>query len=477
MRKASTKINMATKTYDYCIVGAGPSGLTAAYRLLKAGKSVLLLERDTRVGGLAKSYDYDGHIFDTGPKRFHTDDPVVLDFIHEIVNNDILRIGRSTKVFFLGQYFEWPLQTQDVFKMPLGVSLKCCFDLMHERRVTDSRSFHQYVYSKYGETLYKIFFEPYTRKFLRWDPEDIHSDWASTGINRTTIDKRIKTNSLFELFKAVLLPAKIQTEFIYPSSGGFGGFYEKLLVLCQAHEGFHLIVNDRINGLDEHGSKFNALTQNKVSLSFNELIWTGNLNDLCRLADSEHALPYLNTIFYNLICREDGVGNQKAQWIYVSKGDSLVSRITCMKEFAPYTCREGYYNVICELTDSQTNPLYFHNPLKYTDGVLEELETMGFLKDQKYVADVKVNPVLDTYPIYHKKYNHNFAEAARIVRDFSPRIHLLGRCGAFWYNNSDHSIRFAIELTDKLLGKSKGDFDYRHYFGGTYGRAAQPQGT
>ena len=27
--------------YDYCIVGAGPSGLTAAYKLLKEGKNVV----------------------------------------------------------------------------------------------------------------------------------------------------------------------------------------------------------------------------------------------------------------------------------------------------------------------------------------------------------------------------------------------------------------------------------------------------
>ena len=36
----------------------------------------MLIERGEHVGGLAKSHTYGGHIFDTGPKRFHTDDPV-----------------------------------------------------------------------------------------------------------------------------------------------------------------------------------------------------------------------------------------------------------------------------------------------------------------------------------------------------------------------------------------------------------------
>jgi len=462
--------------YDYCIVGAGPSGLTAAYKLLKAGKTVVLVERDDRVGGLAKSHDYDGQIFDIGPKRFHTDDQVVLDFIHEILRDDVSEIDRSTKVHFLGRYFDWPLSSKDILKMPLGVSTRCFFELLQKREISDKTSFHEYIYQKYGETLYEIFFRPYTQKFLRWDPEDIHSDWASTGINRTIIDKRVKSNSLMDLVKGLMLPTKIDTKFLYPAKGGFGGFYDKLVALCRDHEGFDVVCSDQIAGLTDSGQHIDAITRNGVSLSCGDLIWTGNLNDLCGLTASDHKLPYLNTIFYNIICREQGVGSKKAQWIYVSRGDSLISRITCMKEFAPYTCRDGYYNFVCELTDSQASPVYFGDPQKYRDGILDELVQMSFLNDRKQVEDIKINPVRDTYPIYHKRYNQNFGQAVGVVRKFSKRIHLLGRCGAFWYNNSDHSIRFAIEMTNKLLNKNTGDFDYRAYFGGTYARAASPQG-
>ena len=47
---------MKNTFYDYCVVGGGPSGLTVAYKLLKAGKKVLMIERDSRIGGLAKSF-------------------------------------------------------------------------------------------------------------------------------------------------------------------------------------------------------------------------------------------------------------------------------------------------------------------------------------------------------------------------------------------------------------------------------------
>ncbi len=459
--------------FDYCVVGSGPSGLTAAYKLLKGGKSVLLIERDDRIGGLAKSYEYDGHIFDTGPKRFHTDDPVVLDFIQEITKGHIATIGRSTKVFFLGKYFEWPLQTKDLIKMPAGVSFKCAIDLLKKRPITDKASFHQFINSKYGETLYGVFFKPYTQKFLRWDTEDIHSDWASTGINRTVIDKRINANSLLDLFRSLLLPAKVETEFLYPLEGGFGGFYEQMLGLCRQMKGFHLQLSDTIVQLKDTGKIFEAQTAARQNFTFTDLIWTGNLNALSAVVAPKNTnVSYLNTIFYNVICKEEGVGQQKAQWIYVSRGDSLISRITCMKEFLPYTCREGYYNMICELTDSQKVPHYFNDPQAHKDGILDELAGMRFIRNKKYVDAVHVEPVKDTYPIYHRRYSHDFAKVKAGIAQFSKRIHLLGRCGAFWYNNSDHSIRFAIETADKLLGAQKKEFDYRDYFGGLYGAGA-----
>jgi protoporphyrinogen oxidase len=455
--------------YDYCIVGAGVSGLTTAYHLLKADQKVLIVERDQRVGGLGKSYNYDGHIFDTGPKRFHTDDQIVIDFIEHVLNENILRIGRSTMVYFLGKYFDWPLGSKDVFKMSIGTSIKCFFDLLKDRQIKDKTSFHDFIYSKYGETLYQIFFAPYTEKFLRWSAEDLHSDWASTGINRSVVDKRIKANTLMDLFKSITLPEKVDTEFLYPSHDGFGGFFEKLFSICSDFNNFEIILRDEIETLEDNGKKFSAITKGGKSFSFDQLIWSGNLNNLNDIiSKEEHKVHYLNTIFYNIICKESGIGKNRAQWIYVSQGDSLVSRITCMKEFAPYTCKEGYYNMVCELTDAQNNPIYFKDPENYTSEILDELTEMKFIKSKSFVEDVKVNPIIDTYPIYHKRYLKDFSEIVRKVKKYSNRIHLLGRSGAFWYNNSDHSIRMSIELAKKLLGKETKVFDYRGYFGGKY---------
>jgi len=55
-----------TNTYDCVVIGAGMAGLSAAAFIAKAGRSVLLLERNPEVGGLVGTIDRGGFRFDTG---------------------------------------------------------------------------------------------------------------------------------------------------------------------------------------------------------------------------------------------------------------------------------------------------------------------------------------------------------------------------------------------------------------------------
>jgi protoporphyrinogen oxidase len=458
--------------YDFCVVGAGPSGLTASREFLKNGSRTLLIERDDRVGGLAKSYSYDGQIFDTGPKRFHTEDQVVLGFLNEIVQQDMLRIPRSTEVHFLNRYFRWPLQPQDLWKLPPVVGLRAVLDLLRKGECGDPASFPDYIRSKYGGTLYRVFFEPYTRKFLRWDVAGIHSDWASTGIDRTVVDSRVRSNTAIDLIRSLLLPARINTEFLYPNHGGFGGFFDALFRVCQTYEGFRLCLGDSVARLRDVGPCLEVDNRQGGSFTCNHLVWTGNLNDLLALIGSDRRMPYLNTVFYNVVCKARDVRRKGAQWIYISDGNTLVSRITCMREFATYTCQPDYYNFICEMTDSQKNPEYFSQPERFIPRILREMGDVGFLRKGRDVEAIHINPVRDTYPIYFRGYQDEFTAAASEVARYSRRLRLLGRSGAFWYNNADHSIRFAIESARQLLGLRTAQFDYREYFGGSCVKAA-----
>jgi len=54
------------------IIGAGPAGLTAAYELSKLGVRSRVLEADSTVGGIARTVNYKGYLFDIGGHRFFT---------------------------------------------------------------------------------------------------------------------------------------------------------------------------------------------------------------------------------------------------------------------------------------------------------------------------------------------------------------------------------------------------------------------
>ncbi|MCX6694977.1 MAG: NAD(P)/FAD-dependent oxidoreductase [Candidatus Altiarchaeota archaeon] len=53
--------------YDAIVVGGGISGLLSTLALSKEGKKVLLLEKDSYLGGVCRSYNVDGYTVDTGP--------------------------------------------------------------------------------------------------------------------------------------------------------------------------------------------------------------------------------------------------------------------------------------------------------------------------------------------------------------------------------------------------------------------------
>ena len=73
------------------IIGAGISGLSAAWRLSEAGYTTHVLESDKQIGGLAKSIKIDDYILDIGPGAgVHGGEIVAQGLPNEIAKNKIL---------------------------------------------------------------------------------------------------------------------------------------------------------------------------------------------------------------------------------------------------------------------------------------------------------------------------------------------------------------------------------------------------
>ena len=68
------------------IIGAGPSGVAAALKLIKSKKyEVFIFEKENEVGGISRTINYKGNKIDIGGHRFFTKDEEVLNFWKEIM--------------------------------------------------------------------------------------------------------------------------------------------------------------------------------------------------------------------------------------------------------------------------------------------------------------------------------------------------------------------------------------------------------
>ena len=75
------------KKQNVIIIGAGPAGLSTAYKLLKSSDKydVTILESENIGGGISKTIEFDGYKIDTGIHRFFTKNDEVNNLWSEVL--------------------------------------------------------------------------------------------------------------------------------------------------------------------------------------------------------------------------------------------------------------------------------------------------------------------------------------------------------------------------------------------------------
>jgi len=185
------------------IIGAGPAGLTAAYLLSKSQVPVTILEADpTYVGGIARTAKYKGYHFDIGGHRFFSKSKEVEDLWTELLPNDMLDRPRSSRIFYNGKFFSYPLKAiEALFKLGVFESARCMLSYLKARLfpVKDPKNFEDWVSNQFGKRLFRIFFKTYTEKVWGMSCKEISADWAA---------QRIKGLSLTTAVLNAILPKK-----------------------------------------------------------------------------------------------------------------------------------------------------------------------------------------------------------------------------------------------------------------------------
>ena len=426
------------------IIGAGVAGLTIGYQLARRNYAVTVVEKNDVVGGLARTFHYGDFHFDVGPHRFHTENPRVAAFIREILKDEAIEIPRRSGARMFGRFHEWPLRPSILLAMPIALMVRGARDLLFRERL-EGDSFEADVVNKYGRTLYDIFFEPYTRKFLFHSPSELHKDWARAGVNRAVIDKRAQSDDLWSLLKNTLMPRPVETMFLYPPHGV--GRFPDLLAEGIRSMGGRVVVGEAVTAVEASDSRVTAVRTSHERIPCDNMVWTAPLTTLNRLLGVDGVdLEYLSTIFYNLEIRKPG--KLDYQWTYFG-GDEIFSRVTAPEAFLPSTTPPGTSGLCVEFTCREGDERW-QNPERYTATIIADLVRTRTIDSAADVQAVHIERVPFTYPIYKLNYLGELQRNLRLLARYSNLL-LAGRCGRFWYNNMDHSIGQGLTMADKIV--------------------------
>lgn len=102
--------------YDYLIVGSGLFGATFAYRARQAGKSCLVIDKRSHLGGNVYCENIEGiNVHKYGAHIFHTSNKLVWDFVNSIV--EFNRYTNSPIANFKGELYNLPFNMNTFNRM------------------------------------------------------------------------------------------------------------------------------------------------------------------------------------------------------------------------------------------------------------------------------------------------------------------------------------------------------------------------
>jgi len=448
------------------ILGAGPAGLAAAYTLTQKGQPVVVVERDARVGGLAKSIVYQGFILDFGPHRFFTKLAPVLKLWDEVLGKDRVTINRLTRIYYGGKYFSYPLKAKEAL-LTLGPieSAKILVSYVKSQLFPNRhpRNFAQWVTSRFGRRLFEIFFQAYTEKLWGIPCTEISADWAA---------QRIKGLSLLKAARSALLgnDGKVKTlidRFEFPRLGS-GQLYEKIGEYLRQHNQ-SVLLNTEV--VQVHHDNFqvtqitlrNRQTGEESTVNCGGVISSVPISLLVQQinppAPSEaiaaaKSLKFRNTILIYLIV--EGNNLFPDNWLYINEPSVQLGRVTNFANWSPEMLPNQHQTPLCcEYWCNYDEPMWQQPEAELLERAERELRKIGLLNREKVSGGFVVR-LPRTYPIYAGNYQQALSDIQSYLQQF-PNLQLVGRYGAFKYNNQDHSLLMGILAAENVLSPGKHD--------------------
>ncbi len=446
------------------IVGAGPAGLTAGLLLAQKKQKVIILEQDGQVGGIAKTVVYKRYRFDLGGHRFFAKFPEVTRFWHKILGKDLISVHRSSKIFYQGKFFNYPLEPGNALKN-LGIwGAFLAFDshlLSGLRPIEPVKTLEDVYINSFGRYLYQKFFQTYSMRLWGISPNQMAPDWGY---------QRVGKLSLFAAIKDAFLPhpnrvKSLIKKFHYPRLGP-GQMWEKVSSEFKK-EGGRLYLNTKVDKIFHNGEKITAIqtkngqTTNKMAID--QLISSMPIRDLVNsliprpekeVLEASSQLKYRDFILVALVINKKNIFPD--QWIYIQDPGYTCLRVQNINNWSSAMVEDKSKTVLgVEYTTVEGDPLWQWKDKQLIALAKKETVKLGFARLHQ-IIDAKVVRQKKAYPVYDLGYQKWLEVVKRYLKRFT-NLNLIGRNGMHKYNNMDHSMMTALFAVKKILGQ--GDYD------------------
>jgi len=431
------------------IIGAGPTGLGAGYRLQELGyDDWVILEASDRVGGLATSFTDDaGFTYDIGGHVMFSHYQYYDDLVAKLMGGDYTELQREAWIWMEDRFIPYPFQNnikdldrETVFECVMGV-------LEAQRSASTPTNFAEWVQATMGPGIARHFMLPYNFKVWATPPELMNFVWIGERVSVVDIEGVLR-NVVLDEPQVSWGP---NNTFRYPLRGGTGFLYESLRNYVEDH----LQLETPVACVDVHEKV--VRTADGASHPYDVLLNTMPLN---RLVGSMHGAPdAVRSAADDLVWSGShivGVGidrpaDSTKNWIYFPEPDVPFYRVTYLSNYSPYITPEPDQTLL--LTETSHSSFKPEDASTIVERVIDGLVATRLMDEDdrgRVVTTWHCAPEM-SYPVPSVGRDAALGTIQPWLRE--QGICSRGRFGAWLYEigNMDHSAMQGVEFVDHVL--------------------------
>lgn len=451
------------------ILGGGPAGLGAAWRLARENKAdVTLFEAGADVGGNAASFEADGIWCDYGSHRLHpASDPEILADIKSLLGEDLLLRPRHGRIRLKRSWIHFPLKPVDLAtRLPPLFSTALFVDAATAKLrapKVDVETFGSVLLGGLGRTMCESFYFPYMKKLWGLDPDALAPTLAKRRVSGSSLPKLMR-----KIFGA--LPGLKQPEtgkFYYPKRG-FGEISRKIAEAAR-EAGATIDLGARVEGVDIVENRAHAVRIRRGDVSERrefDAIWsTLPLTLLAKGAGAvappevkraAEAIRYRGMILVYLVLETDQYTEYDAH--YFPELSIPISRLSEPKSYSASTAPKGV-TILCAELPSDPGDQYWSMDDSALGGALYSWLGECGLPQGPRIRRAFTRRLAHAYPVYDREYEAHFKVLDSWIEGVEGLL-TFGRQGLFAHDNTHHALAMAYGAVDCF---SNGVFDKKRW--------------